>query len=42
MKKLFMVTLAAVLIISAAGCAKKTAQQFYLNHNTYKQEDFLN
>ena len=27
MKKLFMVTLAAVLIISAAGCAKKTAQQ---------------
>ena len=27
MKKLFMVTLAAVLIISAAGCAKETAQQ---------------
>ena len=27
MKKIFMVTLAAVLIISAAGCAKKTAQQ---------------
>ena len=27
MKKLFMVTLAAVLIISAAGCTKKPAQQ---------------